>query len=134
MFLATDNDTLELFRRAPDGTHSHLHTIVRHRNDIEDCDIAPDDSCTRVLLPILFVMRHSAPLKLVVHRLNQCHRVRVRATHRRGHSFSGRHGCLHRAQHLMTMRGGAATQVRKIKSEITPPWRARANWKEGKEA
>ena len=103
MFLATDDGTLELFRRAPDGMHSHLHTIVRHQNDIEDCDIAPDDSCTRVLLPILFVMRHSAPLKLVVHPLNQCHRVRVRATHRRGHSFAGRHGCLHRAQHWMTM-------------------------------
>lgn len=44
MFLATDNDTLELFRRNPDGTHSHLHTIVRHKDDIEDCDIALDDS------------------------------------------------------------------------------------------
>ncbi len=47
MFLATDNGTLELFRRAPDGTHSHLHTIVRHQYDLQDCDIAPDDSCTR---------------------------------------------------------------------------------------
>jgi hypothetical protein len=91
MFLATDNDTLELFRRNPDGTHSHLHTIVRHKDDIEDCDIALDDSCTRFsyFQAQTFVCTYTYSIPSCV-------------PHRRGHSFSGRHGCVHHAQHLMT--------------------------------
>jgi len=47
MFIATDDSRVEIFERHPDGTHTALdEPLFVHSDDVEDCDIAPDDSCT----------------------------------------------------------------------------------------
>jgi len=45
MFIATDDSRVEIFERHPDGTHTALdEPLFVHSDDVEDCDIAPDDS------------------------------------------------------------------------------------------